>query len=299
VRSKGNELRVAVIGVGIMGRPIAEMLLRTGGHEVVVFNRSQARMAPLAKAGATIGRSVTDSASGADVILTVLPTLSASDEVYQELVCVATPNQLYIEHSTISPELARRVASAIKATGAGYLDAPVSGGPEGVLNRTLTVFAGGDASTYERSLDLLRCYAANVRLCGPTGAGMSMKLVSQLLVTANAVAAAEAMLLGEHLGLSLALIWEMMKTSAGGSRMLDRNIPRVLESRYQDPLRGPIRLTLKDDEIVLDVAARLKLELRVFRSAYGRLRQAEHRGLAEHDLASVSQSLQDDDSPFA
>src|SRR5439155_25366258 len=138
--------------------------------QVVVHNRSRAVVDELAAQGATPATSPREVAQAADVVLTCLPTSEAVDEVYfgaNGLFPHARVGQIFIDHSTVSPDQSRRCSAAATAAGAAFLDAPVSGGPAGAAAATLTIMVGGDEATFQRALPVLQAMGRNIHLVGP------------------------------------------------------------------------------------------------------------------------------------
>src|SRR5258708_36579026 len=149
-----------------MGRPMTQRLL-AAGYTVHVFNRSRGAVDALVNEGATAADSAAQVAQRAEVIMTALPTPESVQSVYTELAANARTGQVYVDHSTVSPGLNRRCADQLKARGADFLDAPVSGGPAGAQGGILTVMVGGGQSGFDKTLPLLQSFGKDIRLCGP------------------------------------------------------------------------------------------------------------------------------------
>src|SRR6202011_53989 len=141
-------MQAGFIGLGKMGRPMTQRLL-AAGHTVHVFNRSHGAVDALVSEGATAADSAAQVAQRAEVIMTALPTPESVQSIYTELAANARQGQVYVDHSTVSPGLNRSCADQLKARGAGFLDAPVSGGPAGAQAGTLTVMVGGEPSVFD------------------------------------------------------------------------------------------------------------------------------------------------------
>src|SRR5437868_3668416 len=139
---------VGFIGVGKMGRPMTQRLL-AAGYTVHVFNRSRGAVDALVGEGATAADSAAQVAERADVVMSALPTPDSVQSVFDEMARVARSRQIYIDHSTVSPGLNRWCAEQLRARGADFLDAPVSGGPAGALGGTLTVMVGGEQAVFD------------------------------------------------------------------------------------------------------------------------------------------------------
>src|SRR5438045_5053709 len=224
--------KVAFIGLGKMGRPMAARLLEAG-HQVHVFNRSRPAVGQLEALGATPASSAADAAARADFVFTALPDPGAVELVYDEFAPQARSRQIYADHSTVSLDQNRRCAAKLRQRGAQFLDAPVSGGPAGAQAGTLTVMVGGEKEAFEAALPVFQAFGKNIRLCGPTGAGQAVKLVNQLLVGVHTAAIAEAAVLGAKMGADPKTVLEVIGTSFGGSTMMTRNLPRFISRDFR------------------------------------------------------------------
>ena len=272
---------VGVIGLGKMGRPMTENLLKAG-FEVVVHNRSRAVVDELAQQGAIPASSAAEVSQKSDVVLTVLPTLDTVESIYlggDGLIDHARPNQILIDHSTVSPQLSRTIAAAAAEKGAGFLDVPVSGGPAGARGATLTMMAGGDRATFDAAQPVLSVLGKNIHYCGPSGSGTIVKLVNQLLVGVHTAAAAEALVFGTKAGADPQVLLDVIGTSFGGSTMLNRNTPLVLQRKF-DPATS-IRLILKDLGVIRELGG--ELDTRLLMTALAEQLFIEARGLGYQD----------------
>lgn len=278
-------MKVGVVGIGKMGRPIADRLI-AAGHEVAVCNRSEsAAVQSLRDKGATVSPSPHDLAVRSDFVLTALPTEDSVRAVYTEMAEVATPGQLYADHSTVSPGLNRQCAETLRARGAAFLDAPVSGGPAGAEAGTLTVMVGGDEATFQRALPVFEAFGAKIRLCGPVGAGQAIKLVNQYLVAVHTLAASEAAAFAVQLGADLATVQDVIGTSFGSSAMLLRNLPRYIARDFSPAT--PVGLIAKDLSIIHSEAALAGVPLLLGGLVEQCYLEAKARGWAGEDMSSL------------
>jgi 3-hydroxyisobutyrate dehydrogenase-like beta-hydroxyacid dehydrogenase len=272
------------VGLGMMGRPMVERLLGAG-HAVHIHNRSRGPVDALATKGATAADSPAQVAARSDVILTALPTPEAVDDVYGELAGAARAGQVFADHSTIRPDQNRRWAAVMNAKGAGYLDAPVSGGPSGAAAGTLTIMVGGDQATLDRVLPVFQAFGSTIRLCGPVGAGQVVKLVNQLLVGVHTAAIAEAAVFGASLGADPTVILELLGKSYGGSTMMVRHMPRFISRDFSGAT--PVALILKDLGLIHDEAKAAGVPLLLGGLAEQRFLEARTRGLGGEDMAAL------------
>ena len=282
--------KVAFIGLGKMGRPMAARLLEAR-HQVQAFNRSRGPTDQLAALGATPANSAAEAAAHADFVLTALPTPASVDAVYEELASVARPGQIFVDHSTVSLEQNRRCAAKLRQRGAQFLDAPVSGGPAGAQAGTLTVMVGGEKEAFEAALPVFQAFGKNIRLCGPTGAGQAVKLVNQLLVGVHTAAIAEAAVLGAKMGADPKTVLEVIGTSFGGSTMMTRNLPRFISRDFSEATS--IRLLLKDLGIIHDEAKAAQVPLLLGAVVEQRFLEAAARGMSDQDMAALVRLWED------
>jgi 3-hydroxyisobutyrate dehydrogenase/2-hydroxy-3-oxopropionate reductase len=278
-------MKVGVVGIGKMGRPIADRLI-AAGHEVAICNRSDnAAVQSLRDKGATVRTSPRELAAGSEFVLTALPTEESVRVVYAEMAETAASGQLYADHSTVSPGLNRQCAETLRARGVAFLDAPVSGGPAGAEAGTLTVMVGGDEETFQRALPVFEAFGAKIRLCGPVGAGQAIKLVNQYLVAVHTLAASEAAAFAVQLGADLATVQDVIGTSFGSSAMLLRNLPRYIARDFSPAT--PIGLIAKDLSIIHSEAAGAGVPLLLGGLVEQCYLEAKARGWAGEDMSSL------------
>ena len=277
-------MELGFVGLGNMGRPMVRRLLEAG-HVVHVHSRSPGPVEEMVAAGALAAGSVAAVARRAEAVLTALPTPEAVDLVYGEMLAEAGDGKLFVEHSTIRPSQAQRWADAFEERGAGYLDAPVSGGPTGATAGTLTVMVGGDESAFESASPIFRAFGSVVTWCGPSGSGEKVKLVNQLLVAVHALASAEAAAFGVGMGADLESTLDVVGRSWGASTILSRNGPRYVARDFAPA--APIRILLKDIGLILDEARELGIPLPLGALVEQRLIEARDAGLGDEDIAAL------------
>jgi 2-hydroxy-3-oxopropionate reductase len=243
-----------VFGLGLMGRPIARSL-RGAGHDVRAWNRS-----PLA-AGVTAGIQVCPTmaeAAEADVALLVLRDSDAVEAVLGELERLLRSGQIVVDMGTSDPARSRAHADRLADAGVGWVDAPVSGGPEGAESGRLAVMAGGEVDHCRRVEPLLGPLGSFVRVGGP-GAGHTAKLANQVIVGLTIEAVAEAIALAERAGLDPRLVQEALAGGSAGSRILQAHGTRMIERDFA--ARATVQTMLKDARLGLALAESLGVEL--------------------------------------
>jgi 3-hydroxyisobutyrate dehydrogenase-like beta-hydroxyacid dehydrogenase len=278
-------MKVGVVGIGKMGRPIAGRLIGAG-HDVAICNRSYtAAVQELRDRGATVHETPAELAAATEVILTALPTEDTVRQVYLEMSAAASAGQIYADHSTVSPGLNRTCAAELSRRGAAFLDAPVSGGPAGAEAGTLTVMVGGDEATFNLALPVFEAFGGKIRLCGGVGAGQVIKLVNQYLVAVHTLAASEAAAFAVQLGADLATVQDVIGTSFGSSAMLLRNLPRYMARDFSPAT--PVGLIAKDLSIIHSEAKEAGVPLLLGGLVEQYYLEAKARGWTGEDMAAL------------
>jgi 3-hydroxyisobutyrate dehydrogenase len=187
--------RIAFIGIGIMGGPMAGHLL-AAGHSLTVHTRTKSKAEPLLSRGAMWADSPADAAQQADFVFICVsdtPDVQAVIEGKNGVLSAARAGMIVVDHSTISPKATREMSKALSVKGTAMLDAPVSGGDTGAKNATLSIMVGGDQVAFERTQPLFAHMGKTITWCGPSGAGQLTKLVNQILVSVTNLAVCEAL----------------------------------------------------------------------------------------------------------
>jgi 3-hydroxyisobutyrate dehydrogenase len=219
--------KVAWLGLGVMGYPMAGHLKARGGHDVVAYNRSPARAETWRKEfGGEIAATPTEAARGCDAVFAcvgndddVRSVTTGSDGAFQTM----RPGAIFIDHTTTSARVARELAAAASGRGLHFLDCPVSGGQAGAEAGTQTVMAGGDEEPFSRAEPLIKAFARSIRRMGPSGSGQLAKMANQIAVAGVVQSLAEAIHFAECAGLDIeALIATISKGAAQSWQMESR-----------------------------------------------------------------------------
>ena len=226
--------KVGFIGLGNMGGPMAANLIKAG-HEVKVFDLSDAAMGALAEQGATLASDANDAARERDFVVTMLPAGKHVAGLYlgdNGLLSVVNQDTLLIDSSTIDAETARQVSAAAKDKGLAFIDAPVSGGTAGAAAGTLTFIIGGEAADYERSKDVLGNMGKNLFHAGDAGAGQLAKICNNMLLSILMAGTSEALQMGIDNGLDPKVLSDIMLQSSGRNWCLElyNPVPGVMEN---------------------------------------------------------------------
>jgi 3-hydroxyisobutyrate dehydrogenase len=248
--------RLGYLGLGMMGLPMSQRLLKAG-YDVTVWNRSAGKATALVEAGAKLAGVPRDVAESADIIFMCLTDAAAVEEVVfgsDGLATVAGAGKLVVDFSSIHPDAARAIAARLRlANGMGWIDAPVSGGTVGAEQGTLAVMAGGDAADVERARPYVLAMARRLTHMGPPGAGQMTKLCNQVIVGCAMAVLAEATRLATNAGIDATRLPEALAGGFADSIPLQLFVPRMAQGIHSPPL-GHIATMLKDLDTVIDVA---------------------------------------------
>lgn len=285
-------MRVAVVGLGKMGEPIARRLL-DAGHELTVFNRSPGRAERLVEEGAREASSLRAVWGAADVCITMI----ADDDALRAValgdggLLRETPEgRVLIDMSTVSPSVSRALAEAAETARVAYLCAPVSGNPSVVEAGNLGIMVSGDEETFQRLEPMLRDIGPNVFYVGEADEARVMKLVLQVLIAGTAQLLAEAIVLGEANGLERATMLEVMGASAVGSPFVKYKTQALIANDYTATFTGSAMS--KDLGLVLDVARRSDVVLPVSALVRDLVEDCISSGWGEADLIALLPRLQ-------
>jgi 3-hydroxyisobutyrate dehydrogenase len=237
-----------------MGLPMAGHLQRAG-HPLYVHTRTKHKAEPLTDTGAKWCPSPAAAVAKAQVVficVTDTPDVEAVILGDKGILSAAKPGLIVVDHSTISPSATKQMSQMLATRGAMLLDAPVSGGDIGAKNATLSIMVGGDEQAFARAEPLLRCMGKTITHCGPSGAGQLTKLVNQILVSVNCLAASEAMSFAKKCGLDPQNVLEVVLAGAGGSWQLERLGPKMLAGDMKPGFS--VDLQQKDLRLVLQAA---------------------------------------------
>lgn len=280
--------RIGFIGIGLMGRPMVLRLL-LANYGVRVWNRSPDKVAEVAAAGAVPCASPAELARESDVILLSLANTRAVESVAgdDDFLAALDPGSIVVDLSSISPETTRTLASrAAEASGASWIDAPVSGGVPGAETGDLVIMAGGDPKALERAREVLAPLSKRITHMGPSGAGQTAKLCNQIIVGCNVTAIGEAFRLARAAGVDAALLPDAL---AGG--FADSLPFRIFGQRMADGVESPvsakIETMLKDLDGADTAATGLGLDLDLTRAAAALLRARTDQGDAERCITSM------------
>ena len=217
---------IGFIGLGNMGQHMARNLIK-GGHSLKVFDLNEETARYVAQAGAKAVASAAEAAKDVDFVVTMVPVGADVRRVFVDagVIGAAKPGTILIDSSTIDVETARAMHEAAAKAGYKFLDAPVSGGVGGAEAATLTFMCGGDKETFAAAKPILERMGKNIVHCGGPGQGQVVKICNNMVSAVNMMVAAEALVMGEKLGVDRKILYDVITTSTGSSNALIRNCP--------------------------------------------------------------------------
>ncbi|UPG89951.1 NAD(P)-dependent oxidoreductase [Luteibacter aegosomaticola] len=277
-------LKAAFIGLGAMGAPMAGHL-HAKGLLAAVSNRTQARADALAQELGVQAPDLASIASSCDVIAVCVSADADVIGVVEALAPTLKKGAIVVDHSTVSPDTAKKAARIIGEAGGTFLDAPVSGGVEGAKNGKLSVMVGGDADVLETARPVLEAYAARVTHMGPVGAGQATKAVNQVLVAGIAHAVTEGLALGEALGLDPERLIPTLGAGAAGNWFLEKRGATMLRNEFSVGFK--LALLHKDLGIVRGIAADAGTNRTIIEQSLSDFAQLMSEGYGDDDISAL------------
>jgi 3-hydroxyisobutyrate dehydrogenase len=285
-------MRVGVIGLGIMGAPMARNLLQAG-HAVVVHGRTPARVAPLVALGARAAPTPAAVAAATEAVLTCLPDGPDVELVVtgpDGVLAGATRGLVVVDTSTIAPDTARALAARCAEAGIGFLDAPVSGGEQGAIAGTLSIMVGGEPDVVARAQPVFAAIGRTVTHMGAAGQGQMTKLVNQVIGATTLAAVAEGLTLAAHAGLDPAAVIAAVGSGAATSWQLQHLGPRIQRGDWAPGFM--VRLQQKDLRLAFAAAARVGVALPTTAVVHQLLASVEARGGGALGTQAIARALE-------
>jgi len=288
-------LRVALVGAGLMGEPMAGHLLDRGFTVAIVAHRNRAPIDRLARKGATEYASFAAVAAASEVTLMVLPTSREVEDVLFGANGVAgamRPGHVVVDMGTCYPADTRRLAARVAALGGRFLDAPVTGGVEAARAGTLTTMAGGDVAVLDSIRPALDAFSAKVFHFGPIGAGHAAKLIQNMIGWIEVAGIAEGLTLAKATGLDLSTFFSMLTHSHSNSPIVQTMVPKVLAGGF-DEIDFRLELAHKDIRQAADLARETtEVPMSVADAAEALFRLSCAEGFGKQDWTAVVRGLE-------
>ena len=279
-------MKIGLIGLGIMGKPMAKNLLKAG-YDLTVSDLNQAAVDEVVAAGA---KAATNAVIGetCDVVLTMVPNSPQVKAVMLGEDGVAAhmkPGSVFIDMSSINPVASKEIAAELAKKGIEMLDAPVSGGEPKAIDGTLSFMVGGKQEVFDKYKDLLGAMGASVVRCGDVGAGNTTKLANQIIVACNIQALAEALTLAKMAGVDPELVFQAIKGGLAGSTVMNAKAPMMIEGNDKPGFK--IDLHIKDLNNALDCAHTVGCPLPFTASVQEIFQWLHNNGCGQDDHSSI------------
>jgi 2-hydroxy-3-oxopropionate reductase len=286
-------MKVAFVGLGIMGKPMSKNLLKAG-HDLCVYDIVAEPVAELKALGARAAGSAKEAAAESEVTITMLPDGPDVERAVlgeNGVLEGARAGSVIVDMSSISPLSAQKVGAACAARGVEFLDAPVSGGEPKAIDATLAIMVGGKRATFDRVLPLFQAMGSSATLTGPVGAGNVTKLANQIMVACNIAAMGEALVLATKAGLDPEVVFNAVKGGLAGSTVLNAKAPMVIARNFKPGFR--IRLHQKDLRNALLAAESMKVSLPLTSIVQQMLMALMNSGRGDLDHSAIVTMIED------
>lgn len=280
--------KLAFLGLGAMGRPMAINLARAG-FSTRAWNRTAKAFEDVAAAGAAIERDLQGAVREAQVVCVCVLDNAAAEAVVGQALPHMAPGSIILDHSTLGVSTVQALARQAAEREVAYLDAPVSGGTVGAEAGTLSIMVGGERSAFERALPVLKALGRLIEYMGPSGSGQGAKLVNQLLTAVHSAAAVEALYLGRRLGLDLDQLHRVLQASYGASRMLDRTVPVLQAENFDSAFT--VDVLAKDLRLIEALGHETSTPLPLGEAALALYRAGQNGGVGASDAAALVKIL--------
>lgn len=262
-------MKIAWIGTGVMGKSMAGHLL-DAGHELYVYNRTVSKTENLVKRGAKLLTEIKDAPLNADVIFTMVGYPKDVEGVYlgkDGLITTAKEGQVFVDMTTSSPTIAKKISEEFAKVGASALDLPVTGGDIGAKNGTLSIMVGGDKKVYEEKvLPLVKHLGKNITYFGEAGKGQYAKLANQIAIATTMISVAESFKFAKEVGLDLEDFFKTVSTGSGGSFSMTSYGPRILKNDFKPGFF--VHHFIKDMRLALEECEKMNITLPGLEVAY-------------------------------
>ena len=287
-------MKIAFLGIGLMGAPMARRLLRSG-YDVTAWNRTRAKADALRSDGAAVANTPAEAVASADLVLLILENAQVVEDVLfaRGTASAAPAGAIFVDMSSIAPDQARDHARRLAEMGLAHIDAPVSGGPDGAEAGTLAIMAGGSAADFEIAKPVLAAMGRPI-LVGPSGCGQLAKLINQMISSTAMAAVAEALLLARAEGIDPLRIREALTGGFADSRILQLHGKRMVERNFVPG--GHVHTFLKDLKASRSIAEAHRLDLPVTALAFS-LFESLSKHAADCDIAAMALEIEKRNTP--
>jgi 2-hydroxy-3-oxopropionate reductase len=284
---KQDSISVGMIGLGLMGKPMARNLLKAG-FPLTVWNRSRAPIDELAAEGARAASSAREVAAASDVVITIVPDSPDVEAVLMGpdgVMAGARPGLLVIDMSTISPAVTRHLHAEVAARGGRMLDAPVSGGDVGAKAGTLSIMVGGERTDFDAAQPVFAAMGRTITHCGPAGSGQLVKACNQIVIAIVLTGVSEALVFAQHAGVAPEVMIPVLQGGSARTQMMELRGARMAAHQFTPGFKAAFHR--KDLRIALEAAREMGLSLTFTRQVAEMFNRLVERGQGDLDNSAV------------
>lgn len=283
-------MKITLLGLGLMGQPIALRLLHCG-HEVLAWNRSPEPLTKAAEAGLNTESDMNRAISFGELIILTLSDADAIDQVLSEKgVADLLQERTVLQMGTIAPDESRALSQRVKASGGEYLEAPVLGSIPEARSGQLIVMAGGSEAVYQHCLLMLRCLGKEVDLVGPVGQAAAMKLALNQLIASLTAGFAQSLGLIRAEGVEVEQFMHLLRESALYAPTFDKKLQKYLDHDYSNP-NFPLKHLIKDMELFTRVAEKSGINALIAEAMQNVFTQGQNAGYGDEDYSSLYEAI--------
>lgn len=253
------EERIGFIGLGVMGRSMAHLLLAKFKN-LNIYSRTKEKALPLIEEGAMWYASAKEVAENSDVVFTIVGYPKDVREVYESMMSVDVKGKLFVDMTTTEPSLEKEIGKALGEKGASFIDAPVSGGDKGARKGTLSIMCGGEKEDVDRAMKYFLVMGKTIEHLGPVGSGQHTKMANQILISGTMIGLCESLVYAKKAGLDLMQVISTLSKGAAGCWSLDNYGPRIVNGDFNPGFM--VKHFVKDMKIAIDESRKMGLCLK-------------------------------------
>jgi 3-hydroxyisobutyrate dehydrogenase-like beta-hydroxyacid dehydrogenase len=287
--------KAAFVGLGVMGYPMAGHLVKKGGHEVTVYNRTAEKAKKWAdEFGGKAASTPKEAAQGAEIVFMMVgddPDIRAVVEGDDGILAGLGKGAILVDHTTASADIARELAEACEKQGAQFIDAPVSGGEAGAVNGVLTIMCGGKADAFAKAQPVMQAYGRMVNLLGPAGSGQLTKMVNQICIAGLVQALSEAVNFAQKAGLDTDKVLETISKGAAQSWQMENRWKTMVEDKFD--FGFAVNWMRKDLRIAIEESRRNGAALPITAAVDQLYRLVQQKGGSRFDTSSLIVNLRE------
>ncbi len=287
-------MKIGFVGIGLMGLPMAHRLL-DAGHDLLVLGRDRSALDSLVAKGASVGASISEIAALVDVFCACRVTPEQSLDIFTApdgVIATGSAGLICVDFATIDPFTSRRIESRLRDAGIAYLDAPISGGPDGAAAGSLSVIVGGGENDVTRVKPLFQAIGKAVFHMGGPGTGVTAKLCNNMISITTHALLAQAMVLGVKSGIDARALYDVLRNSSACSRTLERVVPNHFLPRNFEAA-ATVETILKDLDCALELGRHHGVPLTIPEVAHACFAETVRLGRGGDDIASVIQQIEE------